>query len=434
MAWTSRFKSVRTRQIFWFLTVALAPLFIVVGVLYVQRTTEMRDRELEKLQTIRDVKVREINRWLDERLADLQVAAGDEAIRSLESTFSRPKEQWTEDDQERVAVARRLLQRYVDHYNDYHEIFIIDGQSGAVMSSTQPSNEGLQRQTDPYFTEVMRTKQPFIKDIYYSKAKGKPSMTFSAPVFCVEHQGEHITGVIVARIDLEHALYPMLQEVTGFGRTGEALIVNQDVVALNELRWHDHAPLKLKIAAQPAVMGAHGETGIAETPDYRGEPVLAAYSYIPRTGWGFVAKRDLAEVYAPIRSMVRDMAILLAASAFIVLLVARFLARLVSRPIVAIAGTAERIGEGALTARCEVVGVDEVARLATSFNAMADTVAAQLQVQGAGTEIAQTTVAATSVEDFAETLVAKLMELTGSNIGAFYQRSQNDLVFEALTS
>jgi len=64
--------------------------------------------------------------------------------------------------------------------------------------------------------------------------------------------------------------------------------------------------LKLKIKAQPAFMATEGYTGINETTDYRDEKVLAAYTYIPKTGWGFVAKRDLAEIYAPIRRMLNN--------------------------------------------------------------------------------------------------------------------------------
>ena len=57
---------------------------------------------------------------------------------------------------------------------------------------------------------------------------------------------------------------PARSEHTGFGKTGETLIVNKDAVALNELRWRDNAPLKLKISAEPAIRAARGETGITD--------------------------------------------------------------------------------------------------------------------------------------------------------------------------
>ena len=107
-------------------------------------------------------------------------------------------------------------------------------------------------------------------------------------------------------VDLNSSLYSMLLDRIGLGETGETLIVNEDVLALNELRWYENAPLNLKIAAEPAVKSAHGETGIAITQDYRGEDILAAYTFIETTKWGFVCKQDLYELNEPIRKMVWD--------------------------------------------------------------------------------------------------------------------------------
>ncbi len=429
-----RFKSVRTRQIFWFMIVALAPVVIAVTVLYHQRSAVIEGREFEKLQTIRDIKDRELNGWLEERMGDLQVAAGDYEIRGMESVFVNRRGKWTHAEFEAVVTARALLQRLVDNYDAYYELFLVGAHSGEVVISSDANHEWSQKGKDLYFTEVMRTRQPYIKDIYLSKEVGKPAMTFSAPVFCLEHKGTHLIGVMVARVDLEHSLYPMLQEHTSYGNTGETLIINRDVMALNELRWRKDAPLKLKISAQPAVRAAGGETGITETPDYRGEMVLAAYTHIPLTRWGFVAKRDLAEIYMPIRSMLWDMGIILIVSACIIFFIALALGRVVARPIIAIADTARCIREGNLNARCEVIGADETADLAVSFNDMADTVLSQLKVQGAGSDITSAAVAVTSVDDFATALVAKLMNFTGSNIGAFYQRNRNGLTFDLITS
>ena len=150
-------------------------------------------------------------------------------------------------------------------------------------------------------------------------------MTFSIPIY-----GEDggIVAILVARIDLEHSLYELLLERAGMGNTGETLIINQDVVALNELRWYPDAPLKLNIKARPAVMASQGKTGITETPDYRGEEVLAAYTFIPRARWGFVAKQDLKEIYAPVQAMFIHILVVVLISAVAVYLLALFVARL----------------------------------------------------------------------------------------------------------
>ncbi|MDP6545348.1 MAG: response regulator [Phycisphaerae bacterium] len=434
MARQSGFKSVRTRQAFWLLIVAMTPLIIVVTTLYYQRSAVIRGREFEKLRTIRDLKVRELNHWLDERIGDLEIAAGDREICGLEKTLAKEPAQRTQEDLAAMATARGLLQRYVDSYDAYREIFIVCTHSGKVDVSSEKSREGRDKRKDLYYTEPLRTKSTYIKDIYQSKTEGVPTMSFSTPVRCLEHDGEHIIAILVARIDLEHSLYPLLQEHTGFGKTGCTVVVNKDGIALNDLRLRENAALRLKITAESAVKAAAGDTGITETRDYRGEMVLAAYTHIPRTGWGFVTKRDLSEIYTPIQAMVRDMAIILVVSAVAVLGVAMLLSRTISRPILDISETVRRVAEGDLDARYRGAGSDEIAALGASFNNMTDSLASQRTVLQGAADIAETMSAAGDVETFASDLLMKLMDVTSSQLGAFYTRSEDDSIFESVKS
>ncbi|NQU45270.1 cache domain-containing protein, partial [bacterium] len=358
-----RFKSLRARLVVWFLSVAMLCLISVVTVLYFQRAAIIRGREFEKLEILRDMKVRELNGWMEERVGDVQVVAGDEHIRGLEQVWNKTTDEWAAAELAAVSTARALLQRYLRLFPDYHEAFFIDATSGRVALSTDPTREGLDRRESPYFIEPMRTGELFIQDIYDSDAENKPTMAFSAPVFGLENDGEQLIGVLVMRADLERNLYPLIQDRTGAGETGETLIVNKGGLAVNTLRWHESAPLKLRIDAEPAMRAVDGETGIAETLDYRGERVLAAFTYIPLMEWGFVAKRDLAEVYAPIRTMRRDMIVLVFASLLVVLLVSIFLAGTIAGPIVGIGAIVRRFTEGDLEARCPTGGADEVATL-----------------------------------------------------------------------
>jgi len=83
-------------------------------------------------------------------------------------------------------------------------------------------------------------------------------------------------------------------------------------MALNELRWYENAPLKLKIGAKPAVLASQGNVGVIETTDYRGVKVLASYTYLPETQWGFVAKTRMFQKFMPpIKKMMINIAIIL---------------------------------------------------------------------------------------------------------------------------
>jgi hypothetical protein len=271
-----RFKSLRTRLTFWFLLVTMLCLVSAASILYFQWSKIIRSSEFEKLEISRDLKVRDLNNWLEERMDDLQILADDNDIRGLEGILSKTKDEWTAKDLKAAFLGRGMTQRFFRAYLAYQEVFFVEATSGRVFISTEPTREGDDERKSPYFIQPMRTRKPFIQDIYDSKTQGKPGMAFSAPVFCSSHDGEHLIGVLVMKINLEQSLYPLLQDRTGAGETGEALIINKDGFAASALRWHESAPLKLKIKAEPAVRAVRGETGIVESKDYRGESVLAA--------------------------------------------------------------------------------------------------------------------------------------------------------------
>jgi len=431
MAAKIQFKSVRARMTFLFLTVALLPLIIVSIIIYNQRVTSIKDEAFLKLTAIRDLKVQQVNIWVDERIGDINTISEDFEIRSLEKTFQ--KAEYNQDDIELVANARRLLSRYLKNYQDYHEVFIVNHSSGKVEISTDKSQEGADRSKDPSFTEPMLTKRPYIRDIYYSKALSMPSMSFSVPIYGAAHD-EKIIGILVVRIDLKRSLYVLLLDRSGMGKTGETLIVNKDAVALNKLRWYERAPLRLKIEAEPAVNASRGKTGITETVDYRGEKILAAYTYLPETRWGFVAKQDIKEIYAPIQELIKNILVLLVFSAVAVYILAFFSARNTARPIFNMTKTSRKIQEGDFSARNQVVTADELGFLALSFNDMADTITSRMQVERHVSELTETMVTAEDLSNFGSELLKKLMEISGSELGSFYLLNEDKNSFEHLSS
>ena len=293
-----QFKSIGARLIFWFFIMGMVPLIMVNIAIYIHIVHSMKVSIFNRIESIRDLKVNEITHWLNERITDVHTIAASEEIRLLDK-IHMAKEENSQPDIAIVSRARTLLKRYLQNQDDFQEILIVDPSTNNILVSTDKETEGENRSKDLHVIKALQTAGLSIGDIHYSSRLNKPSMAFSVPVFGVM-DNSHMIGILVAQIHLEDSLYRMLLDRTGVGKTGETLIVNKDVMALNELRWYDDKPLTLKITSQPAVYAAHGKTGILETEDYRGEETLAAYTYIPLTDWGFVAKQDLKEVYAPI--------------------------------------------------------------------------------------------------------------------------------------
>ena len=74
--------------------------------------------------------------------------------------------------------------------------------------------------------------------------------------------------------------------------------------------------------AIPMERAVQGRRGYGETTDYRGVSVMAVWSYLPSYRWGMVVKQDLDEAFALTRQQSFVVALLLAATVLLVIIVA----------------------------------------------------------------------------------------------------------------
>jgi signal transduction histidine kinase len=366
-----QFKGIRARLTFWFFIMAMVPLIMVNIVIYIHIVHSMKVSIFSNIEAVRDLKVNEVNHWLNERITDVRTIASSDEIRILEE-LDIDKEEKRHPDIAIVSKARILLNRYLENYDDFHEFLIVSPFTKNIMVSTKQEIEGELYAKDNQVSEVLEFKDLAITDIHYSDRLNKPSMAFSVPVFSSMHSNR-IIGILVANINLEASLYEILLNRTGVGMTGETLLVNKKGMALNKLRWHDNTPLKLKIKSQPAVYAVFGRTGIMETVDYREEKTLAAYTYIPRPGWGFVAKQDLQEVYAPIYRLRKWMLAIVLMTLLGVIINTLLVSRSISNPIKELHKGSEIIGSGNLAHKVGTDANDEIGELSRTFDLMIET-------------------------------------------------------------
>ena len=426
------FKTIRNNLTFWFLILALVPLLIGILVTYNKEKRTIELETFDKLTAIRDLKVQQLENWLTERKADLVIASADYELIILEEiNFKEEKDQ---NDFLEYQNIRKILNRFLKNYTSYTEIFIINPQTGIVELSTNIDSEGIDKSDNIYFTKTMETREFFIKDIYYSEEIAENEMTFSIPIFCKIHDPGHIIGIMVARIDLDNSLYALLSDRVGLGKTGETLIVNKDVMALNELRTYDNAPLNLQISSEPAVNAVEGKTGIVKAMDYRGEEVLAAYTFIPQTGWGFICKQDMSELNAPIRGLIINFIVLFIVSALLIVLIVFWISKRISKPVVDMNIVAQKITGGDYSVRNVVHSDDELGSLADSTNKTLDHLESLIATQKGSMDIFETMVGKSSMEEFGTTLLKQLMQITEANMGAFYILNEETSEFEHFTS
>ena len=99
-----------------------------------------------------------------------------------------------------------------------------------------------------------------------------------------------------------------------------------------------------------------GERGYGPAIDYRDDPVMAAWSYVPAFRWGLQVKQDRDEAFAMIDQQRLASGLLLALTVASVAWVAWSVARSITRPIREAALVADRVAAGDLTSTCDGQG------------------------------------------------------------------------------
>lgn len=212
-------------------------------------------------------------------------------------------------------------------------------------------------------------------DLFRPVAGAPPGLWTAAPVM---REGARLGWVLVHTSILP--LTRILEDYTGRGRTGEALLGRAspvgDVSFVTPTRFTPGEPFARQVESSsdiPMNQALAGNEGLIEGGvDYRGEPVLAVTRYLEGPGFGLVVKVDEAEAFAPVRSLGLVVASITLGLVALLGLLAHKLAGSIARPIVELATVAEHIGNGDSTERARIDRSDEIGSLATSFNRMAD--------------------------------------------------------------
>ncbi len=186
----------------------------------------------------------------------------------------------------------------------------------------------------------------------------------------------------------------------GLGQTGEAYIVGPDMRLRTESRFVEEMRPSMKtlsftpngfpgpltaVLASPlhnkAVENIYTDKALSNDGEVTffddiGRESLGVYEQLGTAGldWGLVITISTDEAFAPAVHLAR----LIAFGGFVILIVAILAAlafgHLLSKPIVQLVNTAEKIGSGDLTARAPVLTKDEIGFLAERFNNMIDQV------------------------------------------------------------
>lgn len=260
---------------------------------------------------------------------------------------------------------------------DFLSFMLLDLQ-GNVLVSTNLTEEGKILKHQGFFTNGLVSD--YVSPPFYNPQTNLNLIAFAQPV---KDDSQKVQGVFVGLAEVSK-LGNLFSGQQILGATGEIYMVGGNFAALTPLKFAETGGVErvyVRTEGAQAAISAR-QNGSSIYNDYRGEPVVGAYRWLPDLQVALLAEVDQAEALQGVNAFLRLSLIALAATLIAAVVSGAAIARSISKPVVALAASAQSLAAGDLSRRTNVQRGDEIGLLSQTF----DTMAEQLQALITGLE------------------------------------------------
>jgi signal transduction histidine kinase/CheY-like chemotaxis protein/HPt (histidine-containing phosphotransfer) domain-containing protein len=365
------------------LLVGSLPLMLVVWLLFHAAEQTLTTQVEHDISSVADQKMAQIEGFARDQLRQVSALAYTPSIIQAMQSYSAAFKVNRLDSADYLHADedyRRLLTRYADSFGASDlflvsitgdVLFTISGQElGANLLDGRPSHRD--------FAEVFQRTRTLL-EAETSDAIPEPGHLVSSIVAAPIIRDGALLGVLALRTNRQ-SLAALVSNASGLGQSGEIMLIGQGdpgkVAIYGPLRYAEQLPKDHQLLVGEG-MGSiltralYGGRGIETTQDYRGQPVLAAWRYLPSFGLGMVAKSDLSETLAGVRRLKQLGILTTLLSLGMALVVSIFIARGIAAPLGELEDAIRALSRGDFSGPLEVEGSGEIVSLAASFNDMA---------------------------------------------------------------
>jgi two-component system, sensor histidine kinase and response regulator len=380
--------SLTQRFAIWFAFVALLPIALVGYGLMNIFEREIQRSAIEKVSSLADKKVEQLEFYLHERIRDAHVIQAADSTRQALLEFTEIFEKHGVDSD----IYHDLNARYHDNFArflegaGYYDLFLISLDGWLVFTVAHESDFATNLFVGPFsdtglgkvFRQTLETQKNSLSDFEnYEPSHGAVAAFIGVPVL-IEGQ---LRGVLALQIYGEH-VFDVLTNNVGLGESGETVVTRfegeDSALVMSPLREDPDAAMKRRLplddslrawTIRNSLSGLHGG-GVSI--DYRGLPVVAAWRHVPSMNWGMVVQKDAAEAFASVTQMRAMGLVVLGLTFMLAILGALLFNRRVVIPLKSLNECAQAISSGNFQQQMPKEGWEEIGQLASAFNAMSD--------------------------------------------------------------
>jgi len=338
--------TLKSRLILIFLLVGIVPLLLSGGIAIYLASDSLGSAAFSKLEAISKIKQAQLGSYFEERRGDIDLLAEAIEVQTKGSgSIDKTIEILSSADSHNP---HGYLQNFTETYG-YYDLFLINLQGDVFYSVAKEADYQSNLINGPYrnsglaelFNKV-RQRQTYVMVDFapYAPSNHEPAAFIGYPV----KENGKLTYVLALQLSSDK-INALMQLRDGMGETGESYLVGPDKRMRSDsfLDPEGHS-LKASFAGTVEKNGVdstasnaalRGESGTDIIIDYNGNPVLSSYAPI-KVGdltWALLVEIDEAEAFAAEYELERDLLLIGLVVVLIIIAVALWIARGVTRPL-----------------------------------------------------------------------------------------------------
>jgi len=367
------------------LLVGILP-FVIMGVTsFFKAESAILKEAYSKLESARDIKLKQIEQLFHFRRADLIVIATSEDVLGFTKELSRVKSKVAVSASKNYPVNNPLIKaitkkheayfkQFIKSYG-YLDAFLMDASTGQVVYSVKKNSDygaNLKNgslSSSPLanvFSAVVSSSRASLADIaLYSPTNNDPALFMGAPVF----EKNRLAYVVAIRIN-HKVITKILSNRTGMGETGEVYLIGQDKLMRSDsyLKPNIYStkaslsnPAQGTINTEAVAKALSGQSGTSIIQSYNGNNVLSSYTTLDPTKelyakfkWAILAEIDEAEVQVPADELRMNALIMGLIFVVSIIIIALLLGNFITKPIVVAVKSIMESNEQVVSASTEI--------------------------------------------------------------------------------
>lgn len=274
--------------------------------------------------------------------------------------------------------------KYIEKYG-YYDLFLIHPKGKVFYTVTKEADYQTNMVNGKYadsglgklVRKVINTKEYGVGDFEpYAPSNNEPAAFIAQPIV----NGGAVELIVALQLSLD-AINGVMQQRDGMGSTGETYLVGPDKLMRSDsfLAPTSHSvkasfsdPSTGKVDTEASQLALSGREGSKIIIDYNGHPVLSAFTplKIGDMTWALIAEIDKAEAFAAVKSLKLYIGIIALVAIAVIVVVAFFLSRSITSPIIKGVRMANEMAQGDLTQQLDIRQQDEIGTLAEALNTM----------------------------------------------------------------